>query len=228
MNEDQAKLAQIERHPDSPMIVVVAENGARGLLLCEEDGRAIAAAGPGRDTWSPTWFAFDIAGPRLDFHGVPATLEAAVEARKKMREHEPVDHLITHPRERDPIWWKVNGELAGLPDLRFRGAAQGGPPCLCAQLLDRGDNKPFPASCLRDGSSRLVAERGCRIIASRRPEIGRRGAARTARAIERVVDQAPHPLTLFRQATIEDGVWKAMRRDVRAKLKASAAPQEEP
>ena len=147
----------------------MAENGARGLLLSEEDASAIAAAGPGRDTWFPTWYAFDVAGPKIDFHGVPATLEAAVQARKKMREHEPIDHLITHPGERDPVWWQVNGELAGLPDLRFHGTAQGGPPCLCAQLLDRGDNRPFPASCLRDGKPHLLAERGCRIIASRRP-----------------------------------------------------------
>ena len=71
------------------MIVVVAKNGARGLMLSERDRRAIAAAGPGRNDWAPTWYAFDVEGPGLDFHGVPATLEAAVEARRKMVEREP-------------------------------------------------------------------------------------------------------------------------------------------
>ena len=38
MNGDKAKLAHIARHPNSPMIVVVTENGARGLMLSEHEG----------------------------------------------------------------------------------------------------------------------------------------------------------------------------------------------
>ena len=104
MKETQGEVAQIERHPDSPMVMIVAGNGARALMVSEAEPQAIEAAGPGKEFWSPTWYAFDVEGPGLDLNGVPTTLEAAVEARRKMREREPVRPLLTHPDARVPAW----------------------------------------------------------------------------------------------------------------------------
>ena len=162
-----------------------------------------AGAAPVHDTWSPTWEAFDVLGTGLDFHGVPATLEAAVEARRTMHEREPRQLIVTHPDDRDGEWWRKAGERAGLPDLRFYGAAEGGPPCLCARLLDSGADRPFPAECLRDGSTRPVAERGCRSIDSSEPKLRRQCTASTAWAIKRMVDRAPHAVALIVHAPME-------------------------
>ena len=218
MKASRVEIARVERHPESDMIMIVLEDGGRMLLVRENERYAIAAAGPGRETWAPTWYAFDVEGPGLDFNGVPGTLEAAVDARGKLREREPVRRLVTHPDSRSPAWWREKGRRARLEGMRFRGEALGRPPCLCAQLLDRGHGIPFAASCLRDGKPRLIAERGCRLIASRKPEIGRRSASRTARGIERIINEAPHAATLFRQATVDEAVWLALKRDVRKKL----------
>ena len=58
MNETRSEMVRIERHPDSPMVVVAVKNGFRALVLSENDQWAIAVAGPARDTWVPTWYAF--------------------------------------------------------------------------------------------------------------------------------------------------------------------------
>ena len=49
MKETRGELARIERHPDSPMIMIVAGNGARALMMSEAEAQAIAAAGPGTE-----------------------------------------------------------------------------------------------------------------------------------------------------------------------------------
>ena len=164
MNETRSDMVQVKRHPKSPMIAVVAENGARGLLLSENDQWAIAGGGSARDTWFPTWYAFDVRGPGLDFHGVPATLVGSIEAREHMHEREPSKRPCLPYGERTVPWWREQATHAGVENPRFRGPGCGRFPCLCAQLLDRDRGKPFAASCLRDAKARLVAERGCRIL----------------------------------------------------------------
>ena len=227
VKETRGELVRIERHPDSPMIVVVAENGGRGLLLSENDRWAIAGAGPARDTWFPTWYAFDVAGPGLDFHGVPATLEAAVEARRHTHEREPSTRPCLPHAERTVPWWREQAARAEIEDPRFRGPASGRFSCLCAQLLDRDDGMPFPASCLRDAKPRLVAERGCRILKTEPwGEVWARGCERTATAIDRIIDEAPHATGIFRKAEIRRDVWDAIRPDVQATLRAELLPPE--
>ena len=40
MKETRGELARIERHPDSPMIMIVAGNGARALMMSEAEAQA--------------------------------------------------------------------------------------------------------------------------------------------------------------------------------------------
>ena len=49
MNENRLDLTRVERHPESDMIMIVAGNGARALLVSESERHAIAAAGPGTE-----------------------------------------------------------------------------------------------------------------------------------------------------------------------------------
>ena len=227
MNNIPSELVRIERHPHSPMIVVVVKNGARGLLLSEEDTWAIAGAGPTSDTWFPTWYAFDVRGPGLDFHRVPATLKAAVEARKHMDEREPSYRPCLPYGERTVPWWREQAERADIKDPRFRGPAYGRFPCLCAQLIDRDDGMPFPASCLRDAKPRLIAERGCRILRTEPwGEIWARGCDRTAAAINHIIEHGPHTAGIFKKAEIRFDVWNALKPDVQAKLNAELVPQD--
>ena len=226
MKKTRSGMVQVERHPDSPMIVVVAENGARGLLLSENDQWAIAGAGPARDTWFPTWYAFDVRGPGLDFHGVPATLEAAVEARKHMQERKPSNRPCLPYGERTVPWWREQAAHAGIENPCFRGPGYGRFRCLCAQVLDRDDGQPFPASCLRDAKARLVAERGCRILRIEpRGEVWAQGCDRTAAAIDRIIDEAPHAAGIFKKAEIRYDVWHALRPEVQATLRSELLPQ---
>ena len=46
MKETRGELTRVERHPESDMIMIVAGNGARALLVSESERHAIAVAGP--------------------------------------------------------------------------------------------------------------------------------------------------------------------------------------
>ena len=163
------------------MFVVVLEDGSRVLFASEDDEWAIAAANPGCDTWSPTWRAFDVTGPRLDFGGIEATLEAAIEARRRMAEQKPAERECREPEARTVAWWDEQATRSGIKRPRFRGPARGRFPCLCAQLVDCGVGSAFAMQCITDAKARLVAERGCRILGTERgSEVWARAAMQVA------------------------------------------------
>ena len=112
--EADSGAVRVESDRDSPMIVVVLEDGSRALFASEDDEWAIAAANPGCDTWSPTWHAFDVTGPQLDFGGIEATLEAAIEARRGMAEREPAVREFREPETRTVAWWDEQATRSGI------------------------------------------------------------------------------------------------------------------
>jgi len=105
--ETETGAVRIETDQDSPMTVVVLEDGSRVLFASEDDEWAIAAANPGCDTWSPTWHACDVTGPRLDFGGIEATLKAAIEARRRMPERSHSKARLVHPHRLPSTCWSI-------------------------------------------------------------------------------------------------------------------------
>ena len=207
------------------MTVVVLEDGSRVLFASEDDEWAIAAANPGCDTWSPTWHAFDVTGPRLDFGGIEATLKAAIEARRRMPERKPAVRQCREPETRTVAWWDEQATQASIRRAKFRGPARGRFPCLCAQLADRGDGIAFATMCITDAKARLVAERGCRILGTERgSEVWARACARTAETIDAIVKGAPQRASIFAKWELGRDVMHALSPEVREALNAALQP----
>ena len=216
---------RVESDRDSPMTVVVLKDGSRALFASEDDEWAIAAANPGCDTWTPTWHAFDVMGPRLDFSGIEATLEAAIEARRQMPERKPVVQDCCEPETRTVAWWDEQAARSGIRRPRFRGPARGRFPCLCAQLVDRGDGIAFATMCITDTRARLVAERGCRILGTAPgKEVWERACSRTADAINRIIEDGPDSASMFANWELGREVMQALSPKVREAVTAAQRP----